>query len=112
MVDLKRIVEAIDPSHGPSLRELKRLQGLVDVNRKREKDTYSKMFTGGHMPDRLEEEKKRQMTYKTVEELEYERERAKMVTKVKAQMEAKLADLSFEVLPESQRQYYPEMDDL
>lgn len=103
MVDLKRIVEVIDPSHGPSLRELKRLQGLVDVNRKREKDTYSKMFTSGGLPDRLEEEKKRQMTFKTVEELEYERERVKMVVKVKAQMEAKLSDLSFEVLPESER---------
>jgi len=27
-------------------------------------------------------------------------------------MEAKLSDLSFEVLPKSERQYYPEMDDL
>jgi FK506-binding protein 4/5 len=33
IVDLKRIVENIDPNHAPSLKELKRLQALVDVNR-------------------------------------------------------------------------------
>jgi tetratricopeptide (TPR) repeat protein len=43
IVDLKRIVE-VDPSHAPAQRELRRLQNLVDVNRKREKDTYGKMF--------------------------------------------------------------------
>lgn len=64
MVDLKRIVEVIDPRHGPSLKEMKRLQNLIDVNRKREKDTYSKMFTpatpgGKGISDKIEEEKKR-----------------------------------------------------
>ena len=46
MIDLKHIVEDIDPTHQPSQKELKRLQKLVDINRKREKDTYSKMFSG------------------------------------------------------------------
>lgn len=42
--DLKRVIE-LDSTHKPSLKEMKRLQGLIDVNRKREKDTYGKMFT-------------------------------------------------------------------
>jgi len=43
-VDLRRVIE-LDPSNKHTLREIKRLQGLIDVNRKREKDTYGKMFT-------------------------------------------------------------------
>jgi FK506-binding protein 4/5 len=45
MVDLKHIVEDLDSGHLQAQRELKRLQKLVEVNRKRERDTYSKMFT-------------------------------------------------------------------
>jgi tetratricopeptide (TPR) repeat protein len=43
MVDLKRLLE-IDPENFAALREVKRLQRLIDVNRKREKETYGKMF--------------------------------------------------------------------
>lgn len=35
-----------------------------------------------------------------------------MEAKVKAQMQAKLADFSFEVLPKHLMKHYPEMDDL
>lgn len=41
--DLKRVID-LDPNHKPANREIKRLQGLIDINRKREKDTYGKMF--------------------------------------------------------------------
>jgi hypothetical protein len=61
MSDLKHIVEDIDPGHQPSHKELKRLQKLVEVNRKREKDTYSKMFTtknGSSISDYIEEKPK------------------------------------------------------
>lgn len=44
LADLKRLIE-LDPNNKPANRELKRLQGLIDINRKREKDTYGKMFT-------------------------------------------------------------------
>ena len=40
---MKRVLE-IDPNHVPALREQKKLQKLIDVNRKREKETYGKMF--------------------------------------------------------------------
>lgn len=58
IVDLKHIVEDIDPTHQPSQKELKRLQKLVDINRKREKETYAKMFTtknGSGISDYIEE---------------------------------------------------------
>lgn len=90
MVDLRRIVEVIDPQHAPALRELKRLSKLVEVNRKREKETYSKMFKTGSkgVTDFVEEQLKKQtpvpINQKTMEELEWERERAKIEQKVKA----------------------------
>ena len=49
---------------------------------------------------------------KSMEEQEWDRERAKIELKVRAQMEAKALEFSFEVLPESERQHFPEMDDL
>ena len=114
MTDLKHIVEDIDPGHQPSHKELKRLQKLVEVNRKREKETYSKMFTtknGSSISDYIEE-KPKQPNYKTMEDLEYERERQKMEARVREQMQVKIHDFSFEVLPEGQRNYFPELDDL
>ena len=58
------------------------------------------------------EDKPKQPNYKTMEDLEYERERQKMEARVKEQMQVKIHDFSFEVLPESQRKYFPELDDL
>jgi len=45
LVDLKRVLE-LDPNHGPVQREIRRLQNLIDINKKREQDTYGKMFSG------------------------------------------------------------------
>lgn len=44
--------------------------------------------------------------------MEWERERAKIEQKVKAQMAVKCQEFSFEVLPEAERSHFPEMDDL
>lgn len=112
IADLKRIIEVIDPSHAPSLKELKRLQALIDVNRKREKDTYAKMFTSKQGIVDKDQEVQVPLNYKTIEDQEYEKERLKMEAKVKAQMQSKLSDFSFEVLPLNQRKHYPEMEDL
>ena len=72
------------------------------------------MFTtknGSSISDYIEE-KPKQPNYKTMEDLEYERERQKMEARVREQMQAKIHDFSFEVLPEGQRNYFPELDDL
>ncbi len=75
MTDLKHIVEDIDPQYQPAIKELKRLQKLVDVNRRREKETYSKMFKGG-ATDYLDDKRQSQpLNYKSMEDLEFERER-------------------------------------
>lgn len=58
IVDLKHIVEDIDPTHQPTHKELIRLQKLVDINRKREKETYAKMFAaknGSGISDYIDE---------------------------------------------------------
>jgi tetratricopeptide (TPR) repeat protein len=112
IVDLKRIVENIDPTYQPALKEVKRLQALIEVNRKREKDTYSKMFTSKEGIVKPGDAKETPLNYKTVEDQEYERERAKMEARVRQQMQAKLQDFSFEVLPVEKRRHYPEMEDL
>ncbi len=76
MTDLKHIVEDIDPQYQPAIKELKRLQKLVDINRRREKDTYSKMFKGGPGNDYIDEKRQREsLNYKSMEDLEFERER-------------------------------------
>jgi hypothetical protein len=49
---------------------------LVDVNRRREKETYSKMFKGGPGGDYIDEKRQREsLNYKSMEDLEFERER-------------------------------------
>lgn len=62
---------------------------MIDINRKREKDTYGKMFQGTNsVNDYLAQKIKREpINYRTQEDLEYEKERAKMDTKVKKMME-------------------------
>jgi hypothetical protein len=75
ITDLKNIIENIDPAHGPSLKELRRLQQLVDVNRRREKDTYSKMFSGKGSTTDYD---KPVSSFKTQEDLEFEREKSKL----------------------------------
>jgi hypothetical protein len=47
-----------------------------------------------------------------MEDLEYEKERAKMELRVREQMQAKIHDFSFEVLPVGQRNHFPELEDL
>ena len=47
-----------------------------------------------------------------MEDLEYEKERAKMESRVRLQMQAKIHDFSFEVLPENKRTHFPELEDL
>lgn len=83
-VDLKRIIENIDPHYQPALKELRRLQGLIDVNRKREKETYSKMFTSKEGIVKPGDVKDTPLNYKTVEDQEFEKERAKIYAKVQA----------------------------
>lgn len=83
MVDLKRLIE-IDPTHKPSLKEINRLSGLINVNRKREKDTYGKMFTSSaSVSEYVEQKIKREpLNFRSAEDEEYERENLKMNAKV------------------------------
>lgn len=86
--DMKRVLE-IDPNHPPALREQRKLQKLIDVNRKREKETYSKMFNSKKSISDYVEHKslKEPIAYKTMEDKEYEKEKIKMEKKVKKMME-------------------------
>lgn len=86
LVDLKRLLE-IDPENMPALREVKRLQKLIEVNRKREKDTYGKMFfgepSGGSVSEYVDKKiKKEPLNYKSIEDQEFEKEMKKIDRKV------------------------------
>ena len=74
--DLKKVVD-IDPENKPALKEIKRLQTLIDINRKREKDTYGKMFGSNcSVSDYLTQKiKKEPLNYRTIEDQEFEKER-------------------------------------
>ena len=77
LVDLKRLLD-IDPENMPAKREVKRLQRLIEINRKREKDTYGKMFFGeaaGSVSEYVDKKiKKEPINYKTIEDQEFEKE--------------------------------------
>ena len=108
---MKRVLE-IDPNHVPALREQKKLQKLIDVNRKREKETYGKMFNSKKSISDYVEQKslKEPIGYKTMEDKEYEKEKIKMERKVKKMMEQKMMEFSFEVSEE--KKHFKEMDDI
>ncbi|CDW73168.1 peptidyl-prolyl cis-trans isomerase d [Stylonychia lemnae] len=111
LVDLRRVIE-LDPNNKHSLREIKRLQGLIDINRKREKDTYGKMFTSQSSVSEYVDHKisKEPINYKSIEDQEYEKEKQKMDRKVKKMMQEKLSEFSFEV--SSEKKHFKEVDDI
>lgn len=85
---------------------------MIDVNRRREKDTYGKMFTPKNSVTEYVDKKvkKEPLNYRTVEDMEYEKERHKMEQKVKLQMDQKIKEFSFEVFEE--KKTFPELQDV
>ena len=75
---------ALKPDFKPAITEIKKLEKLIDINRKREKDTYGKMFnTSKSISDYVEEKASKQpISYKTMEDKEFEKESKKMDEKV------------------------------
>jgi hypothetical protein len=75
---------------------------------------FSGIKNGSGISDYIEEKLKKEQppNFKTMEDLEYEKERQKMEARVKDQMQQKLEDFSFEVLPENKRKHFPELEDL
>ena len=68
---------------------MKKLEKLIDINRKREKDTYGKMFNTTKSISEYVEEKtsKQPINYKTLEDREYEKEKKKMDEKIKKMLD-------------------------
>jgi len=83
--ELKKSWE-IDKEQKHVEREIKKLQRLITVNRKREHDTYGKMFTGKSVNDYVTQKLAKQ-TYKSGDEREYEEEKKKMDEKIKLMMD-------------------------
>ena len=86
---------------------------MIDVNSKREKDTYSKMFTNKNqsVSDYVTSKiSKEPINYRTVEEEEYEKEKKKMEAKVRKMMELKIQEFSFEVAKD--KKHFKELDDI
>ena len=63
---------------------MKKLQNLIDINRKREKETYGKMFDGKNSISDYVSKKTYHdpISYKTVEDREFEKEKQKIDDKV------------------------------
>ena len=103
--DLRRVLE-LDPGFKPAAKEAQRLQALVEVNRRRERDIYSRMFAGG-VSDHLSQ-KPALPNYQTLEEREFERERQKLDRKV-AKM---LAQKEFSFEEKAEKAHFKEVDDV
>ena len=91
-----------------------KLQKLIDVNRKREKETYGKMFTANNsksISDYVDEKTlKEPINYKSLEDKEFEQEKSKMQKKVEKLMEQKRMEFSFEV--SDKKKHFKEIDDI
>lgn len=84
---------------------------LVNVNRKREKDTYGKMFQKTKsVADWVDKNKVVEPKMKTLEDLEEEEENKELELKVKKYMETKKMEFSFEVSED--KKHFKEVDDL
>jgi len=85
---------------------------MVDLNRKREHDTYAKMFNKQSSVSEYVASKAHTdpLNYKSMEDKDFETKKRKMDLKVKRMIEQKMMEFSFEVSEE--RKHYPEVDDI
>ena len=97
-------------------KERERLLQLIQVNSKRERDTYSKMFTAKVS---VAEEVQKQMKanpapqrVKSTEELELEGELSKLRKEVFAASKVRMKDFSFEIKDEWYDAQFPELEDI
>ena len=95
-------------------KEKERVQKLIDVNYKRERQTYSKMFKSKKsVTDYVEKTvKKEPKGYKTIEEKEFEAEMGEIDKEVQKLLEEQMKKFDFELKPNWEKLSLPEIDDL
>ena len=117
LVDLKKLIK-LKPKNfkmSPVKKEIVRLEQLVNVNSKRELDTYSKMFSSKQSVNEYVKEtteKTKLPKGKTYEERELDEDVAKMREDVEAKCQEAMKNFSFEIKENWRETHYPEVDDL
>lgn len=115
LVDLKKLLK-LKPKNfkmSPVKKEITRLEGLINVNSKRELDTYSKMFNSKQsVNDFVKEVTPKMPKDKTYEERELDADMAKMREEIEVKCQKAMKNFSFEVKPNWRETHYPEVDDL
>ena len=96
-------------------KEKARVQNLIDVNFKREQDTYAKMFNPKTSVSEFVKRTSKGMDalkFKTIEEKEFEKELEKIDKQVERMLQDKIREFSFEVKQGWEKTHIPEIDDV
>lgn len=119
LVDLDRVVEIyIKQSTGNYdyvIKEKDRVQELIDVNYKREQDTYAKMFNPKSSVSEFVKRTAKGMDalkFKSYEEKEFEKELEEIDRAVAELIETKKSEFSFEIDPAMSVTEIPELEDV
>lgn len=118
--DLKEGLK-IDPENKPIINQLQKIVKLVNINSKREKETYLNMFDKNHSVEEYVEKniKKEVQKVQKLEEIEQlsahqripqSKQKKKFEKKVKKYMQAKANEFSFEV--KKNREKYQEIEEI
>lgn len=97
------------------VKEKDRVQDLIDINYKREQETYKKMFNPKTSVTEFVKRTSRGMDclkFKSCEEKEFEEELERIDVEVKVMLAEKIAEFSFEVIPGWEEATFQEVDDV
>ena len=120
IVDLDLILKLKEDDPNPHavdyvIKEKDRVQNLIDINYKREQETYAKMFNPKtSITDFIKKTSKGMdsLKFKSSEEKEFEKELEKIEDQVAHMIQEKILEFSFEVKPGWEKAHFPEVDDV
>jgi hypothetical protein len=119
VVDLDKTLELyVEQGHGNYdyvIKEKDRVQELIDINYKREQETYSKMFSSKTSVAEFVAKSSQgtdALKFKSQEEKEFEKELERIDQEVAEMVSTKMSEFSFEVDPEMKVQDIKELEDV
>lgn len=115
MKDLDHIISKKDNSLKCAKKEKERVQALIDINFKRERETYAKMFNPKTSVSEFVKKTSKGadfLKFKTSEEKEFEEELSRIDKEVEVMVQEKIKDFSFELKPDWRDSYFPEYADV
>jgi hypothetical protein len=116
MKDLDHVIEKSKKGEFKHARKEKvRVQQLIDINFKRERETYAKMFNPKTSVSEFVKKTSKGadfLKFKSSEEKEFEEELKKIDGLVEEMVQEKIKDFSFELKPDWRDSYFPEYSDV